>query len=207
MSNDSTNAYATISEHDTQIQETDNEYHVVSNHESGDYQDYDAYDYYQDGDYVDGNDDYAEHKRDYTVSLHELDFNAMIAEANNYVALRNTLEDYNETSTFTKAQVFEFLNSYRRTQEFEQTIDEFMNELVMESNRHNLYVILCEYCDERLRYDIDYVRILQFRNDACENVKLALREKISLEREKIKNELNSVSHINGIKNIIGEYAM
>jgi hypothetical protein len=38
-------------------------------------------------------------------------------------------------------------------------------------------------------------------------VKLAIREKIALEREKIKNELNSVSHINGIKNIIGEYVM
>ena len=191
-----TNATAIVSEHDST--------HVVYNHESDDYN---AYDYLQDGDYVDDNDDYAEHKRDYNVSLRDMDFNDMISSCNNYVALRNTLEDYNETSTFTKKEVFDFLNSYRRTDEFEHVIDDFMNELAMNSHRHSLYVVLCEYCDESLGYDIDYVRILEFRTDACENVKLALREKIALEREKIKNELNSVSHINGIKNIIGEYVM
>lgn len=200
-----TNAHATVSEHDFQNQETDNENHVVSNHESDDYSEH-AYDYLQDGDYVDGNDDYSEHKGDYKVSLRDMDFNDMISSVNNYVALRNTLEDYNETSTFTRKEVFDFLNSYRRTEEFEQVIDDFMDELAMDSRRHNLYVVLCEYCDEILGYDINYVRILEFRNN-CEHVKLALREKIALDREKIKNELNSVSHINGIKNIIGEYAM
>ena len=130
----------------------------------------------------------------------------MISSCNNYVVLRNALEDYNETSVFTKERVFNFLNLYRRTEEFEQVIDDFMDDLAMNSRRHNLYVVLCEYCDEILKYDINYARILEFRN-TCENVKLALREKIALEREKIKNELNSVSHINGIKSIIGEYVM
>lgn len=181
----------TITTDSEQNQETDIEIPVVSNHEQGDYK---------------YGDDYAEHKRNYNVSLHDLDFNDMISRCNNYVALRNTLEDYNETSAFTKKEVFDFLNSYRRTEEFEQVIDDFMDELAMNSRRHNLYVVLCEYCSEILKYDIDYTKILQFKKN-CENVKLALREKIGLEREKIKNELNSVSHINGIKNIIGEYVM
>lgn len=192
-------------EYDTHVQDSnDNEHnnHVVYDHDSDDHE----YRYYEDGDYVDGNDDYSEHRGDYKVSMLDFNFNDIISECNNYVALRNTLEDYNDTSTFTKKEVFDFLNSYTRTDEFERIIEEFMDDLAMNSNRHDLYIILCEYCSERLRYDINFVRILELRT-VCENVRLALQEKIALEREKIKNELNTVSHINGIKNLISQYAM
>jgi hypothetical protein len=153
---------------------------------------------------------------DHKVLLCDFDFNNYIAElkVDNYVALCNTLEDFNTDGSFTKESVFAFLNSYKRTEEFENTLDYFIDELAMNSGRHNLIVILFEYCKERLGYDINYDRILHFRN-TCDNVKLALREKIdleiALEREKIKNMFTSVSHsmshINGIKNLISNYVL
>lgn len=129
--------------------------------------------------------------------------------SNNYVLLRNTLEYYNTNTNFTKGEVFSFLNSYEINTEFENTLDDFMDELIMNSRRHNLYVILCEYCREILGYDINYGLILQFRN-TCHNVRISLQQKIIEEQEKIKNELtinHDMSNINGIKSLISQYVI